>query len=325
VDGDPDFMRLTQEDRRLKCIEEGKRVLYDCVDRVQVEDIFAEMKRAHKAGACVCDVKYGNIIIERDSGKPYLIDFDHSYYCGRSHGLWWEVGRDCDVEQFNLCFNTEKLTRDRILQKIAEFSQKDSNHRPGPVDFGHGVAMGRVWDVELSEGRWHYILKPNLPPLSGRRILDLGCKDTYFLLQTLRQGAREAVGIEHDGEWSKPAQFIKEGFEWADSTTYNPKIIQTRIEDVLTMDIGRFDLVTAFGTLCELDDELVDKVVQRVSILTNCFIIQCDTDPEEHCPETRLKASIDYNSRALERNGFEDIQLVAPPGYKHPLLIGTKV
>jgi SAM-dependent methyltransferase len=285
------------------------------------------LKRAHKAGVLVCDVKYGNIVIERESGEPYLIDFDRSRYYGHNlaYGLWWEMGRDADIERFNLCFSTEKLTRDRLSRKINEFSRENSTRRPSPVDFGRGVAMGRIWDVKRGEGQWHYILKPNLPPLSNRRVLDLGCKDTYFLLQALRHGAHEAVGIEPDDEWNKPAQFIKEGFEWADSATYNPKIIQTRIEDVLTMDMGRFDLVTAFGTLCELDDELVDKVVQRVSILTNCFIIQCDTDPEEHCPETRLKASIDYNSRALERNGFEDIQLVAPPGYKRPLLIGAKV
>jgi SAM-dependent methyltransferase len=322
VDGNPDFMHLTREDRRLKCIEEGKRVLYRCVDPAQVDDIFTEMKRAHKAGVCICDVKYGNIIIERDSGEPYLIDFDRSRYYGHSHGLWWEVGRDGDIEQFNLCFNTEKLTRDRIFQRISKFSQESSIRRPSPVDFGHGVAMGRIWDRELGEGRWHTILKPNLPPLSGRRVLDLGCKDTYFLLQTLRHGAMEAVGIEPDDAWSEPAQFIKEGFEWADSATYDPKVIHARIEDVLTMDMGRFDLVTALCTLHELGDEFFDKVIQHISTLTDCFLVQCDTDPEEHL--THLKASVDFNIRALKRNGFGTIRTVAPPGYKRPLLIGTK-
>ena len=184
--------------------------------------------------------------------------------------------------------------------------------------------MGRIWDVELGEGRWHTILKPGLPSLSGRRVLDLGCKDAYFLLQALRHGARETVGIEPDDAWSEPAQFIKEGFEWADSATYAPKVIRARIEDVLAMDLGRFDLVTAFGTLCEMDDELVDKVVQHVSTLTGCFIIQCNVDPKEHHPETHIKASIDYNIRALERNGFEDFRLVAPARYNRPLLIGVK-
>ena len=322
VDGNPDFMHLTREDRRLKCIEEGKRVLYQCVDRVQVNDIFTEIKRAHKAGVCICDVKYGNIIFERDSREPYLIDFDRSHYHGHSHGLRWEVERDGDIEQFNLCFNTEKLTRDRIFQRISKFSRENSNHRPSPVNFGHGVAMGRIWDEELGEGRWHYILKPNLPPLSGRRVLDLGSKDTYFLLQTLRHGAREVVGIEHDDEWSKPTQFVREGFEWADSTTYDPKVIHARIEDVLTMDMGRFDLVTALCTLHELDDEFFDKVIQHISTLTDCFLVQCDTDPEEHL--THLKTSVDFNIRALKRNGFGAIRLVAPPGHKRPLLIGTK-
>ena len=120
VDGNPDFMHLTREDRRLKCIEEGKRVLYDCVDPAQVDDIFTEIKRAHKAGVCICDVKYGNIIFERDSREPYLIDFDRSHYHGHSHGLRWEVERDGDIEQFNLCFNTEKLTRDRSPLRLHE-------------------------------------------------------------------------------------------------------------------------------------------------------------------------------------------------------------
>lgn len=324
LDGHPDFMHLSPKERNLKRIEQGRRVLHESVDQELVDDIFTELKRIHKTGICIGDMKYGNIIIERDSGNPYFIDFEHSRNHGRPRGLQWQVRRDHEIERFNLQFNTEKLMRDSMLRKIGELLSEGSSDWHNPVDFGYGVAVGRTWDVESGEGRWHYILKRNFPPLSGKRVLDLGCSDGYFSLQMLRHGAREVVGSEGGDLWIKRAHFVKEGFEWADSTTYNLKVLHARMEKVPTIDLGGFDLVTALYGLHHMDDELIDKLIRHVGTLTNCFIVQCNLDPKEHSPEVRLRASVDYNIKALERNGFHISRVVAPPGYKRPLLIGTK-
>lgn len=324
TDNDPDFRRLAPKERRLRRIAEGRRVLRHCVDRETVENIFRQLKEIHRAGICVSDVKYGNIIIERVSREPYFIDFDHSVDYGRRRGLRWQVRRDYEIETFNLCFDTERLTRDRMLRKLGQFARERLIRRDCSVDFGHGLAMGRTWDVEFGEGRWHYILKPNLPSLSGKRVLELGCKNAFFLLQMLRHGAREAVGIECDEGWIGQAQFIKEGFEWADSTTYDLEVIDARMEEVPNLELGRFDLVLALCSLYCLSSDLVDTVIRHVRTLTEWFIVQCDAAPEECFPDIRLKASVDYNIEALERSGFSVTRVVAPPGYRRPLLIGVK-
>jgi 2-polyprenyl-3-methyl-5-hydroxy-6-metoxy-1,4-benzoquinol methylase len=324
LDGHPDFMRLSLKERDLKRIKEGRRVLLESVDQELVDDIFTELKKIHKTGICIGDIKYGNIIIERDSGEPYFIDFEHSRHHGGPRGLQWEARRDREIERFNLQFNTENLTRDRMLRRIDELSSDGSSDWHNPVNFGHGVLVGRPWDVESGEGRWHYILKRNLPPLSGKRVLDLGCSDAYFSVQMLRHGAREVVGIECSNRWIKRAHFVKEGFEWADSTTYNLKVLHARMEKVPTMDLGGFDLVTALYGLHHMGDELIDRVIRHVGTLTNCFFVQCNLDPKEHAPEVHLRASIDCNIKALERHGFHIRGVVAPPGYRWPLLIGSK-
>jgi 2-polyprenyl-3-methyl-5-hydroxy-6-metoxy-1,4-benzoquinol methylase len=325
IDGDPEFRRLTRKEQRHRRVAEARRVMSAYLDRPMVDDIFSELKKIHRAGILLSDIKYGNIIIERDSGKPYFIDFDDADSYGHPGSLRWQARRDFEIERFNLFFATEKPTRDRMLRKITEFSKSSSIRRYGSVDFGYGVAMGRTWDVEFGEGRWHYILKPNLPPLSGKRVLDLGCKNALFSLQMLRHGAREAVGVEHDEVWIKQAQFVKEGFEWADSTTYNLEVIKARMEEVPTLELSRFDLVIALGSLYHVRDEWIDDVVRHVGTLTDHFFVQCNTETEEGSPDIRLKASVDYNVQLLERNGFYVGRVVAPLGYKCPLLIATKV
>ncbi len=325
MDDDPEFQRLTKRDQRHRRVAEARRVQRGFLDRQMVDDIFAELKKIHQAGVLVSDIKYGNIILERDSGQPYFIDFDHADSHGRVNSLRWQARRDRDIERFNLFFDAEKLTRERMLRRIAEFSNARPAHRCASVDFGHGVVVGRSWDVEYGEGRWHYILKSNLLPLSGKRVLDVGCKNAFFLLQMLRHGAQQAVGIESDEMWLEQARFVKEGFEWADSTDYNLELIQARIGDVPTLDLGGFDLVLALGSLYHLHDEQIYTLVHHIGTLTDDFVVQCNLEPEGGAADVRFKASVDYNIQLLEHNGFHISQVIAPLGYKRPLLIATRV
>jgi serine/threonine protein kinase len=324
VDDNPSFRQLSGTEQRSRRVTEARRVLSDVLDQEMVEDIFAELQKLHRAGVLVNDIKYGNVIIERSSGQPYLIDFDHARYHGHRRGLRWQAKRDDEIERFNLVFAAEKPTRTRLLQQIEGFSARNLDARHRSVDFGHGLATGAIWAVQFGEGCWHYILKPNLPDLSGMRVLDLGCKNALFLLQTLRHGAGQGVGIEHDERWIAEAKFVREGFEWADSTSYNLEVVSAPLEELATLDLGKFDLVTALGTLHFLSSESLESVVHRVSRLTDCFVVQCDTDPEGVPPDARARARVEYNVNLLERHGFRIERVIAPAGYERPLIIGTK-
>jgi tRNA A-37 threonylcarbamoyl transferase component Bud32 len=324
LDIHPDGVGLTPKERNALRVARGKEALSQVVDQGMIDAIFSELKKIHRAGVLVSDLKYGNIIIERDSGEPYFIDFDYSDHCGGPRGPRWQVRQDWEIDLFNVRFDTEKLTRDRMLHRIDEFTGSNSPGREISVDFGHGLAVGRTWDVEHGEGQWHYILKPNLPSFSGKRVLELGCKNGLCLLQMLRQGARECVGIEGDDLWIEQARFIKEGFEWADSATYNLHLVPARIEEVPAIEVGRFGLALALCSLYYLEDDLMDAVIRHVHSVAETFVLQCHTAPENLQPEISRKASVEHNIEALERNGFRIVRVVAPPGYSRPLLIASR-
>jgi serine/threonine protein kinase len=99
---------LTRFDKRKKAMNrktEGRRVLSEVIDSKFIELIFAELRKIHKARFIWNDIKYGNIIIEEQSGKPYLIDFDWAL---RFPGLRKNAFRilcNRDIEKFNTCFD----------------------------------------------------------------------------------------------------------------------------------------------------------------------------------------------------------------------------
>lgn len=108
VDNNPDFIGLTNEQIRLKCIQEGKRVLYDVIDKQFVEDFSTEIKKIHFSGVILNDIKYGNIIIEKNSRKPYLIDFERACFFKNHRSISFRILRSKDIKEFNLHFNTKE-------------------------------------------------------------------------------------------------------------------------------------------------------------------------------------------------------------------------
>jgi SAM-dependent methyltransferase len=160
--------------------------------------------------------------------------------------------------------------------------------------------------------------------LSGKRVLDLGCGDAYYSMQMLRHGAREVTGIEDDPERIEHSLFIKEAFEWADSTTYGFKQVPVRMEELPTLDLGRFDLVTALNGLYHMDHELIERVVGYVSEITDCFVVLCQGDPTNGSLETNRRKTVDYYLQVLERHGFDIGCIVPSPGYSWLLVTGTR-
>lgn len=118
IDNNPDYTHLTPEKRWLKRIQEGKRVLSDVVNLEFIEDLFIELKKVHASGFILGDIKYGNIIIEKISGKPYLIDFEHTKDYSKLGKKSFGVLCDQEIERLNLHFDTEKLTTKEYEKKL---------------------------------------------------------------------------------------------------------------------------------------------------------------------------------------------------------------
>jgi hypothetical protein len=106
----PDFPSAPQVEHKEKRIEQGRRYLREVVDDRFIERAFQEMRKIHAAGFRINDIKYGNVIIERDSGDPYFIDFegaDDLRGLGRSLA---DALFDRDIQRFNQHFGTNKPT-----------------------------------------------------------------------------------------------------------------------------------------------------------------------------------------------------------------------
>lgn len=327
VDSNLAFAILSSREKRLKRIEEGKKFLSQVVTQSFIEKIFGVMERIHQEGFILNDIKYGNIIIEKTSKQPYFIDFDAAFQYPNTGGLVMRLLKDMDRKLMNLHFDTDYPTYDQLREKIKNRKLPAPQKWYAPAYFGYGLKIGRLWDIDIGDGRWHYILKKTLPDVSGKRVLDLGSNNSFNAIQMLRHGAKEVIGIELDSEHIAQGRFLKETFEWADGKPYNFRYVQANMGDLPSLNLGQFDLVTAFCCIYYLNDQAISKLIKYLSTITEILILQCNTCTNigRSNDYTYQKASVDYTMKALKANGFNNCHLIAPTGYKRPIVIGKKL
>jgi len=323
VASDPSFMFLSPSEREQKRIHEAHRVLHTTLDRPLIEEIYKQLQTAHSSRVILNDIKYGNIIIHKESKKPYFIDFESAR---RYPGLplnCFNILRDRNIERFNDLFGTQKVTYRRLLDRLTSNGMEVY----APAYLSAGLTHGKIWDIDVGDGRWHYILKHKLPTMVGKRILDLGANNALNALQMLRYGAREVVAVELSISNVLQGHFLKEGFEWADNSRYNLTYIQSDMRELNTLSFGTFDLVLALCSIYYLDDLSMARLVKHISTLTDVLVLQCNLtrDIDRQDPYVYEKAGLDYNLRLLKENGFRRIEVCAPHNYSRPLLIGRKV
>lgn len=157
-------------------------------------------------------------------------------------------------------------------------------------------------------------------------MLDLGANNGFNSLQLLRSGAREAIGFEIDPDAIEQGMFLKSAMEWSDSQKFNFSYIQRSMIDLVSMNLGSFDLVLALCSIYYLEDDEITRLIRHISSITNCFIVQgnIESDIGRESIRTYEKASIKYLKDALEKNGFPQVRVIAPKGYSRPLLIAQR-
>lgn len=126
IEENPELTRAGKRKMALNRMPEGRRVLSEVIDSQFIELIFAELKKMHEARFIWNDIKYGNIIIEKQTGMPYLIDFDWALRFPRLEKNVFRVLCDRDIEKFNACFGTEKLTYKRIKCESGRGNRSDT-------------------------------------------------------------------------------------------------------------------------------------------------------------------------------------------------------
>ena len=320
-----ELMELSLKNRWNHYLEEGRKHITKVVDSKQIDDIFIELKKLHSVYLELHDIKYGNVIIERYTKTPYLIDFDSSIKYNSVASLFRKA-RDRDIEKFNKFFVQDKLTYKRLKEKIRTRNIPYYNKLYAPVYLGHGLKIGDIWDINVGHGRWNFILKKSLPKLLGKRILSLGANNGYNEMQMIRHGASEVICIERDVEYIEQGNFLKEAFEWADNKIYYFKYINDDMQNIPTQNLGSFDMVTAFCSLYYLDDNTITNLVSFINTITDVLIIQCNVrkDIGRDDLDQYKRASLEYNINVVKSNGFTEIEVISPFGYSRPLIIARK-
>jgi len=104
IEENPELTRSGRRKKMLNRILEGRRVLSEVIDSNFIELILAELNKIHEARFIWNDIKYGNIIIEERTGKPYLIDFDWALRFPELGEKTFKILSNRDIEKFNACF-----------------------------------------------------------------------------------------------------------------------------------------------------------------------------------------------------------------------------
>jgi tRNA A-37 threonylcarbamoyl transferase component Bud32 len=318
----PGYDGLSPEQRRQQQIDRAKPHLAQVVDRAYVEGLFEQLRRMHGAGFIWKDIKYGNMLMAGETGEPWLIDFDTAYDYRRTGGLLFRLLADRNIEDFNRCFGTTRLTYERIRAQLRLEARRADGY--SPAYFGYGLRSGNLLKNYVGDGRWHFMMKRGLPRLPGARLLDLGSNDAFHSLQCLRHGASQAIAVERDSDAIARGLWFKEVFEWTDNRTYDFRYVQTDMGAVPEANLGRFDFVMALCSIYYLDDAAIASLIRYLSTVTDTLLLMCNTEKDiaRTDPHEYIKASVPYTVSALSKNGFPETQVIAPSDYSRPLVTG---
>jgi Methyltransferase domain len=306
--------RSIQQERRVA----GRRLVDKVVDPETIARIGDALLAIHRAGYTLEDVKYGNVIIEEATNTPYFIDCERALPLRQFPHTTATYLRDRDADKLNRLFGTNLLTAKVLRQFRLAVGTTYS-----PFYAGAGIRWGPIWNPDLGILRWRHMLAKHVPVPRGGRVLDLGANNGFNALQMLRAGASEVVGVEIDRTAIKQGLFVKRVFEWADNAEYRFSYVHGSHADVGSMNLGRFDLVTAFCTLYYLSAAAMAKTVSELAKLTDTLVVQCNNDRSigRSDDDTYTKASLPFNVELLRDNGFPNITVIERPGSNRPLVI----
>lgn len=144
------------------------------------------------------------------------------------------------------------LFNDSVIKigKKQELSEKQQNTlesclrelipwRKGPFNL-FGIEIDSEW---RSDQKWNRI-QVHLPTLSGKKILDVGCGNGYYMLRMLGAGAKRVIGIEPNLLFLAQFYAVVQCLQ----SSVNAHLLPLKMED-LPSEINNFDYVFSMGVL----------------------------------------------------------------------------
>ena len=320
-EADPELAELDDTARIEAVWARGREHFREALPAGFITDLERRLDAIHRRGVTGFSLTFGNVVLHESTGHPWFIDFDAAESHRRPRGLRFAACRDRDRDLFHRIYGRRLLTERTARERLRRISTPYS-----PIDLGGGLAGRGFWSVDSGTGRWQLLNGSALAGLiEGRRILDLGSYHGLMPLLMLAAGARQVVAVERAPELVERARQLRELFEWRDSRSYDLEARCADMRAILEGDWGAFDLVTAFCSLYYLEEEDMRRVVRRAAELAPMMVLQAKTDTRGDAADNKaVKSSVAFLRALLEDNGFPSVEMVEPPGYSRPLLIGRR-
>ena len=304
--------RVTADDlRRLGLLAEGAARVPGDVPPAQVK---ALMDRAHGYGITGVSRSFRYIVRDSDGTLAF-----RDLAAARKHrldSLHFLAARDADRRAFTREFGgsavLEASDPKALRQGTSRIAAASRDH--GSIEFGCGVPTGEVPSTDTRAGEWELFHRNVVAPLvAGKRVLDLGSNSGSLPLLLLRAGAREVVAVEFTADVAGPTARVR---SWRDVRPQHIKVLAGDMGLFITEDLGAFDVVTALCSLSYLPEDDMGRIVSRAASMNAVLILQAnDAIDNVHARTLDLQ-------RLMRGNGYPEVQVHTPAGFRRPVLVG---
>ena len=180
-----------------------------------------------------------NVLQDKIEYSLNVENFDEFIHWKTIHKTLPEISpKLLDLSSDFIKIGTENDLSPQDQKKLKDILKQYSPWRKGPFEI-FGVTIDTEWRSNLKWDR----LKDKIAPLNGRRVLDVGSGNGYYLFRMRAAGAKVAVGIEpylpFFAQFALFQKYISDKFI---------TVFPLKSEDMPT-DIGFFDTVFSMGVL----------------------------------------------------------------------------
>jgi len=183
--------------------------------------------------------------------------------------------------------------------------------RKGPFNYC-GIAIDSEWQCQQKWGRF----EKHLGKMRGKRVLDVGCGNGYYMLRMLGAGAEQVIGVDPGLLFLAQFQAIIQTLKCRP----NAHLLPLPFEQ-LPAGLDNFDHVLSFGVLYHRrqPEEHLSQLHDRLQAGGTLYLETLILETEEHCelvPEDRYAgmrnvwsiASPGFIKHQLQSVGFEDVE-----------------
>jgi len=183
--------------------------------------------------------------------------------------------------------------------------------RKGPFNYC-GIAIDSEWQCQQKWSRF----EKHLGDMHGKRVLDVGCGNGYYMLRMLGAGAEQVIGVDPGLVFLAQFQAIIQTLKQRPNTHLLPLPFEQ-----LPAGLHNFDHVLSFGLLYHRrqPQEHLSQLHDRLQAGGTLYLETLILETEEHCelvPEDRYAgmrnvwsiASPSFIQHQLQSAGFEDVE-----------------